>query len=263
VRSIWVNAATENAKASAGRTAPLGNASNSFQTDEHGTGSSLWLAQRNPGDKPRMLLPQAIDARFVELALEPEGPVKPLVAALVPQAAAPSEIDAAAQAQGAQIVDFESTDATEGTEGPRPELRLLDPQSGEVVLRKASIDHRVRALGGVYQGALLLSFQDAGCGFARLLPGGQLIWTTTWLCPKHIEVGPNGVYAHVLLKEERASRQLARIDIEHSSIEVLTKSEQDVQNPRPAAVGDGLAYERVLPRKYGELQHVAVCFDGP
>ena len=42
---------------------------------------------------------------------------------------------------------------------------------------------------------------------------------------------------------------------------MLTKGNADVQNPMPAAATDRIAYERVLPRKYGELQHVAVCFD--
>jgi hypothetical protein len=124
------------------------------------------------------------------------------------------------------------------------------------------IDHRVRAIGGTYRDALLLSWEDRGCGFARWAPGAEVTWTATRLCPKHLEVGASGVYAHALLSEQPASRQLVRVDVERGAIEVLTKGSEDVQNPMPAAAADSLAYERVLPRKYGELQHVAVCFDG-
>jgi hypothetical protein len=69
------------------------------------------------------------------------------------------------------------------------------------------------------------------------------------------------VYAYALVGSQNAFRQLLRVDLEAGKLELLTKGIQDVQNPKPAARASGLAYERVMPRKYGELQHVAVCFD--
>jgi hypothetical protein len=68
------------------------------------------------------------------------------------------------------------------------------------------------------------------------------------------------VYAHALLSEQPVSRQLVRVDVERGEITVLTKGSEDVQNPTSAAAADVVAYERVLPRKYGELQDVAICF---
>jgi hypothetical protein len=233
-----------------------------YEVDGGGGRSALReIATAIADAQPLSLLPDAIDARFVQLALAPQEPPRTLIAALASTAPRKTEIDAAAQRAGAQVVDFESPDSTEGPEGPRPELVLLDPATGAVLLRKPLIDHRARGIGGSHAGMLLLTWQDRSCGFARWTPGGDVEWVATRLCPKHIAVGPGGVYAHALLSEQPPSRQLIRIDVESGGIEVLTKGSEDVQNPMPAAGGDGLAYERVLPRKYGELQHVGVCFD--
>jgi hypothetical protein len=130
-----------------------------------------------------------------------------------------------------------------------------------VVAREAALPHHVRAIGDVYRGSLLLSWQDQRCGFARYTPGQPLVWVDTDLCPKHIAAGRGGVFAHALVGTRGAVRQLVRIDVDSGKLELLTKGTQDVQNPRPAVAAAGLAYERVMPRKYGELQHVAVCFD--
>ena len=219
-------------------------------------------ASRAGGAQPLALLAELIiDARFVELALARGEAPRTLIAALASSPTRVPEIDDAAQREGALVLDFESPDSALGPEGPRPELVLLDPSSGAVLVRTTLIDHRVRGLGGSHGGALLLSWQDSRCGFARWTPDAPVAWTTTRLCPKHIAIGPSGVYAHALLSEHPASRQLVRIDVEGGKIEVLTKGNADVQNPMPAAATDRIAYERVLPRKYGELQHVAVCFD--
>lgn len=233
-----------------------------YELDRGSHATVYVLATSSPGAKPLALLSDTVvDARFVELVLARGEAPRTVIAALVSSAPRVPEIDAEAQREGAQVIDFESPDSALGAEGPRPELVLLDPSSGATLLRVPLIDHRVRGLGGMYGAALLLSWQDTGCGFARWSPGAPVLWTTTRLCPKHIAVGPGGVYAHALLSEQPGSRQLVRIDVERGAIEVLTKGNEDAQNPTPAAGSERLAYERVLPRKYGELQHVAVCFD--
>ena len=58
-------------------------------------------------------------------------------------------------------------------------------------------------------------------------------------------------------------RQLVRIDAHAGKIELLTQGPLGAERPKPAAHGTSLIYERALPRKYGELPHVAVCFAEP
>jgi hypothetical protein len=143
----------------------------------------------------------------------------------------------------------------------RPALVLIDPVTRAIVASDTAPAHRIRAIGDVYADTLLLSWEDETCGFARFRPGMPIEWVQTDVCPKHIAVGKTDVLAHALVGKSHAVRQLVRIDVEHGRLELLTKSMLDVQSPRPAAAAAGYAYERVLPRKYGELQHVAVCFD--
>jgi hypothetical protein len=187
------------------------------------------------------------------------------VAALVPgrpdgDGTAEATLDAVAEPE-IEVLDPRTHELLSGDVGPHPALLLIDPDSAEVLARETELAHHVRAIGDTYRDSLLLSFQDQSCGYARLTPGQPIEWVRTELCPKHIAAGEGGVFAHALVGPGTAIRQLVRIDVDAGRIELLTKGSQDLQNPAPAASGAAVAYERVLPRKYGELQHVAVCFD--
>jgi hypothetical protein len=170
----------------------------------------------------------------------------------------------------AEHAPSETVEEDDPGDRPLPELWLLDPASGEVVARAVAPAHRIRALGEVDDGALLLGFADdledsggqAPCGFARYRPHEDIEWVQTALCPKHLAIGAGATFAHALRsdpqRKHRPTRQLVKL--EGDELTLLTTSEDDLQRPRPAARGSRLAYERVLPREYGEFQHVAVCY---
>jgi hypothetical protein len=138
---------------------------------------------------------------------------------------------------------------------------LLDPDDGEVLAKLEAPERRIRAIGDVYDGALLLSWhEEVRCGFARFRPGEPAEWRVTELCPKHLAVGAGGVFAHARRDDGRSVRQIVRLDPETGKMERLTRGPHDAQRPKPATAGGGYAFERVLPRRFGEFQHVAVCF---
>jgi hypothetical protein len=229
-----------------------------YAVERRGGRASLRIADVARPGSGRELLPHALDARFAELPLARGEAPRRVIAALVP---AEDRMDKEHDASDPGAERDERHHAPIGVAAPYPALLLIDPESGRVLFEEHALPHHVRAIGDAVDGQLLLGFQDASCGFARYAPGQPIAWTRTDLCPKHITSGHGGVYAHAQVDGESGFRQLVRIDIENGKISVLTRGAQDVQRPKPAAASDALAYERVMPRKYGELQHVAVCFD--
>ena len=210
--------------------------------------STLRVAYTHVDRHSRGLLADPIDARWVELALTPDGARQAWVAVLARDDAAPA-LPAPAE-DGPSVAHVEAS------------LLLLDADTGHVVARQPLHEHSVHAIGDVHDdGRVWLSWQDdASCGFARYQPGHALEWITSDLCPKHIVGGASGVFAHALVGSAARTRQLVRIDTATTRIDLVSRGALDAQTPQPAARAQGLVYERVLPRKYGELQHVAVCF---
>ena len=217
-----------------------------FELDGESGRMALGVAHTQDGRHSRHLSSDAIDARWVELSLTPDAPKRTWVAALVPEQAARAATGPLQDAAGAGHV--ETT------------LLLFDPESGHLEARVPLREHGVHAIGDADGEGLLLSWQDATCGFARYRPGREVEWFTTALCPEHIGVGRSGVFAHARVGGTDLSHQLVRIDMQTHELEVVTHGALEARDPQPAAQAGGLVYERVLPRRYGELQHVAVCF---
>jgi hypothetical protein len=209
-----------------------------YVQDDKQRRSALRIARTSGAAQARTLLKDAIDARWVELPAEPDAPDHLWVAALV-QEDAPDD-------------DATRNDTT---------LLLIDAAGGNAVARQTLHEHSVRALGDVDGGALYLSWHDERCGFARFRAGRAVEWHTTALCPKHIAAGKRGVFAHARAGAAAATRQVVRVDADAGELQPVTRADLDAQAPRPAADAGGLVYERVLPQRYGELRHVAVCFD--
>lgn len=233
----------------------------SLQKPQRGS-LALMRASTRGAAAPERVLPEVIDARWAELTLAGQTAPNAFVAALVPPDG-PDQTDADDDNEPhIEVLDLSTGKLVAAEDdAPRPALVLIDPVTRAIVASETAPAHRIRAIGGVYADSLLLSWEDTSCGFARFRPGSPIEWVTTEVCPKHITVGKTDVLAHALVGQSHAVRQLVRIDVEHGRLELLTKGTLDVQSPIPAAAAAGYAYERVLPRKYGELQHVAVCFD--
>ncbi|MGD8860113.1 MAG: hypothetical protein PVI30_08865 [Myxococcales bacterium] len=225
----------------------------------HGS-AALFTADSRGHAPARQLLDHALDARIFSLPGTDGGPPRPGVAALVP--GAPDGPDGG---PAFEIVDGTTGELLDRESRVLPELRLLDVEHGQEVGRVDRPAHRIRALGDVLEDALLLSWQDElRCGLARYVPGQPIEWIATDRCPRHVAVGDGGVYAHARGDPPRRPRQIYRIDLGSGDMQRMTRGIHESQRPRPATHARSFAYERVLPREYGELQHVAVCFgDAP
>lgn len=232
-----------------------------FSLAAAGGEAALMVAPVEHGAAAHQLARHALDARWVRMRADREEPERLMIAALVPGEpdAAPAG-GAPTPEPGVVIVDALTGEVLDA-DPPLPEVWLLDPDGGEVLAKLDAPERRIRAIGDVYDGALLLSWhEEVRCGFARYRPGEPAQWRVTELCPKHLAVGTGGVFAHARRDDGRSVRQIVRLDPETGKMKRLTRGPHDAQRPKPATAGNGYAFERVLPRRFGEFQHVAVCF---
>ena len=222
------------------------------------SGEAALMVVPSDGSEPGVqLLRHALDVRWAKLALSEGEPPREWVAALVP-----GERDASPDGAepGLTILDATTGEILTEEKIILPEVWLLDPDTGEIAAKLDAPEHRVRAVGDVHNGALLLSWEDERCGFASYRPGQPVDWRATELCPKHLAVSDDAVFAHAKHSSERGVRQVVRVDAKTGRLKRLTHGAHDAQRPKPATGGKTFAFERVLPRRFGEFQHVAVCF---
>ena len=223
---------------------------------------ALMRASTHGDVAPERVLPEVIDARWAELTLAGHDAASALVAALVP-ADAPQKTDADDDNEPHVEVLDPSTGKLVAAEddAPRPALVLIDP--GDARDRRER--NRARASHSRDRRRLRR--------YAAAQLGGHELRLRT-LPPRRADrVGDDRGLpeAHRGRQDRRARARARRREPRRAparthrrrarALELLTKGTLDVQSPIPAAAAPGYAYERVLPRKYGELQHVAVCFD--
>ncbi|MDH5672071.1 MAG: hypothetical protein OEZ06_07975 [Myxococcales bacterium] len=201
-------------------------------------------------------LDQVLDADFVELSLsEGEAPRRLVAALLWPEEREGFRVEAVTVAPEAQAAPAMPS---------MPRLALLDAITLEPAVELPQPTHRLRSVGVVHRGTLVMPFDDTRCGVAVLRPnapeGEVFEWLLTERCPRRVASGAEGLVVEAPAQGDSGKRRIYALELETGKMTALSGPAQDARQVTPAGEGKRFAFERVLPRNYGELQHSAVCF---